>query len=283
MGLFRKKTGGPEELATLKAEMASLRERLDDADRQKAELLTKIDTVDQSSTALNKRVDSLDTTNAALDERVGTVGSQAAAAATQHAGTVNELSAQVEHLAARLTTTKPEVPPPPPAAVVDPRIDELTGRLSDLDSLQERLAELTSNVATLQTAEPAEGSSDEPGARDTEELEELRSQMADMADKMQTIDGRMTNVSIELANQLTELSNDLELLIDQPDGSDAPVHDANQLQLELEDRVDQQVDKAMGEIQMSTERLAQEQARYEIKFREDLAELADRLRRPPSR
>jgi chromosome segregation ATPase len=282
MGLFRKKTGDAEQIATLKAEMVTLRERLDDADRHKTELLAKIDTVDQSSTALNQRVDSLDTTNAALDERVGSVGSQVTAAATQHAGTVSELSAQVEKLAERLTTSKPQVPPPPPAAVVDPRVDELASRLGDLDAFQERITELACNVETLQVSASGKDESQtaQDTAPDTEELDELRSQMAEITDKMQTIDSRMTNVSIELANQLTELSNDLELLIDQPD---APLHDVNQLQLELEGRVDDQVDKAMGEIQISTERLAQEQARYEIKFREDLAELADRLRRPQTR
>ena len=37
---------------------------------------------------------------------------------------------------------------------------------------------------------------------------------------------------------------------------------------------------AIEAVQSSTERLAAEQARYQIAFREDLAELAERLRRP---
>ena len=36
----------------------------------------------------------------------------------------------------------------------------------------------------------------------------------------------------------------------------------------------------MDDVLGSTERLAAEQARYEIQFRADLAELAERLRRP---
>ncbi len=55
---------------------------------------------------------------------------------------------------------------------------------------------------------------------------------------------RVTSVSTELANQLTEIGDDIE-----------PMHE-------------------------SAERLAAEQARYQIQFRQDLAELAERIRRP---
>ena len=40
------------------------------------------------------------------------------------------------------------------------------------------------------------------------------------------------------------------------------------------------VSLAIEAVQQSTERLASEQARYQIQFRQDLAELAERLRRP---
>jgi hypothetical protein len=48
----------------------------------------------------------------------------------------------------------------------------------------------------------------------------------------------------------------------------------------LEARISQRLDAAMDDVLDSTERLAAEQARYEIQFRADLAELAERLRRP---
>ena len=49
---------------------------------------------------------------------------------------------------------------------------------------------------------------------------------------------------------------------------------------ELEARIAERLDTAMEDVLDSTERLAAEQARYEIQFRTDLADLAERLRRP---
>jgi hypothetical protein len=52
----------------------------------------------------------------------------------------------------------------------------------------------------------------------------------------------------------------------------------------LQQRIDEEIDAKLGieldEVRTSAERLAMEQARYEIRFRQDLAELADRIRRP---
>ena len=44
-------------------------------------------------------------------------------------------------------------------------------------------------------------------------------------------------------------------------------------------QVSAEVDAAIDDVMNPTERLAAEQARYEIQFRADLAELAERLRR----
>ncbi len=49
---------------------------------------------------------------------------------------------------------------------------------------------------------------------------------------------------------------------------------------ELEARITERLDAAIDDVLDSTERLAAEQARYEIRFRADLAELAERIRRP---
>jgi hypothetical protein len=103
---------------------------------------------------------------------------------------------------------------------------------------------------------------------------------------MAAMDQRVTSVSTELANQLTELSRDIDDLNrqqaaarsaadDTPDSPGAAVDTA-----ELEARLAERLDAAMDDVLDATERLAAEQARYEIQFRADLAELADRLRRP---
>ena len=68
-------------------------------------------------------------------------------------------------------------------------------------------------------------------------------------------------MSTELANQLAELGNDIDALDAAPaaDGATAEV---------------------VGELRDGQVRLANEQARYQIAFREDLARLAEQLRRP---
>ena len=89
---------------------------------------------------------------------------------------------------------------------------------------------------------------------------------------------------MELANQLTELSSDIDELnrrSNEPVGTDSTTDSATKADTaELEARISQRLDSAMDDVLGSTERLAAEQARYEIQFRADLAELAERLRRP---
>ena len=93
--------------------------------------------------------------------------------------------------------------------------------------------------------------------------DESKRQLSQLAEKVGALDARVNQVSLELTNQLTELSGDLERAGDQTDNA------------ELIDRITAQLDAVTG----GQERLANEQARYAIQFRADLAELADRLRR----
>ncbi len=82
-----------------------------------------------------------------------------------------------------------------------------------------------------------------------------------VVEQIGALDSRITSVSTELANQLNELGNDIESLHNRPPGE--PVGD-----------------EALDVLRDSQERLANEQARYQIAFREDLAKLAEQLRRP---
>ena len=81
----------------------------------------------------------------------------------------------------------------------------------------------------------------------------------ELAEELANLDARVTAVSTELANQLTELGKDIDALNDgpPPGGPDGAV---------------------LGEIRDGQTRLANEQARYQIAFREDLARLAEQLR-----
>jgi uncharacterized protein involved in outer membrane biogenesis len=82
----------------------------------------------------------------------------------------------------------------------------------------------------------------------------------ELATKVTNLDARVTSVSTELANQITELSTDIDSLDRRPNGNGVTA-------------------EVVGELHDGQIRLANEQARYQIAFREDLARLAEQLRR----
>jgi len=105
---------------------------------------------------------------------------------------------------------------------------------------------------------------DEADGRRTAELAERPNADLDaLASKLADLDARVTSVSTELANQVSELGHDIDALAHAP----APNGHAPP-------------DAVLGELRDGQVRLANEQARYQIAFREDLARLAEQLRRP---
>jgi len=113
-----------------------------------------------------------------------------------------------------------------------------------------RLDELTAKLTDLESR-PAPEPIDQGGRLD------------ELATKLAELDARVTSVSTELANQVSELGNDIDALGNRPPGE--PPGEA-----------------VLGELRDGQVRLANEQARYQIAFREDLARLAEQLRRPGS-
>jgi len=85
---------------------------------------------------------------------------------------------------------------------------------------------------------------------------------SEATDRIGTVDARLTQVATELANQISELSGELEASADSIAQQGSVVDPA---------LVDELLD--------AQDRLAAEQARYQIAFRQDLAEVVDRLRR----
>jgi chromosome segregation ATPase len=116
--------------------------------------------------------------------------------------------------------------------------------------IEQMKAEMSSLREALERQEVRPTPAD-PGER----LEELASKLAEL-------DARVTSVSTELANQIGELGNDLDALDNRPPNE--PPDGA-----------------LIGELRDGQVRLANEQARYQIAFREDLARLAEQLRRAP--
>ncbi|HEY7628159.1 MAG TPA: hypothetical protein VH761_13880, partial [Ilumatobacteraceae bacterium] len=141
---------------------------------------------------------------------------------------------------------------------------ELGGQIA---SLRERVTQLSEHPAVV---------ADDVGPANNE----LQSQISQLAERMSVndnearavrehmalLDQRLTNVSTELANQISELGRDIDGL-----GQRLP---------EVVDGVvsDEVIDALRG----GQVKLANEQARYEIAFREDLAALAEQLRRGTS-
>ena len=91
----------------------------------------------------------------------------------------------------------------------------------------------------------------------------LGAQLDRISKRLDDLDARITSVSTELANQISELGGDI---------------DAMQKWAEAEPMADEVAEM----LRDSQERLASEQARYQIAFRDDLAKLAEQLRRARS-
>jgi hypothetical protein len=129
---------------------------------------------------------------------------------------------------------------------------------ADKDELGSRVHSLTTKLETPATRTPPPPPPEPPKPVITEaDLDILRARLQRLSDRLDGVDARITSISTELANQLTELSGDVESI--------AKEHPPT--------------DDIVVEIRDAQVKLANEQARYQIAFREDLADLAERLKR----
>ena len=129
---------------------------------------------------------------------------------------------------------------------------------ADKDELGSRVHTLTTKLATPATPTPPPPPPEPPKPVITEaDLDILRARLQRLSDRLDAVDARITSISTELANQITELSGDVESI--------AKEHPPT--------------DDIVVEIRDAQVKLANEQARYQIAFREDLADLAERLKR----
>ena len=169
------------------------------------------------------------------------------------------LGDQVRGLSTRLDTP-PEPPPPPPAP--EPTVSQ-----DEFRAIVGRVREITTRLDTAQQSavddeQTVDRAAFESVGREVhtlgeriDELDTVRDQVQSVATRLDQLDARITSISNELANQITELSSDLEAL-----NGHEPAPD-------LVDR--------LRDTQL---KLANEQARYQIVFRQDLAHLADFLK-----
>ena len=130
-------------------------------------------------------------------------------------------------------------------AELDQKVEGVVAELGDrVDGITHRLDEKDSELLPPPVVDPAD-------------LDSLRERLDRMATRLDEVDQRITSISTELANQLSEISNDVEAM----GGKEPPT------------------DEVVDELRDAQTRLASEQARYQIAFRQDLADLADRLRK----
>jgi len=130
---------------------------------------------------------------------------------------------------------------------------------ADKDELGSRVHSLTAKLETPATPTPPPPPPQPPKPAVSEaDLDLVRARLQRLSDRLDVVDARITSISTELANQITELSGDVESI--------AKEHPPT--------------DDIVVEIRDAQVKLASEQARYQIAFREDLADLAERLKRP---
>jgi chromosome segregation ATPase len=234
-----------------------------------AELQAQLDAAVAERAALENRL-------AALDHGVGAIGEELVKLASAHGATNEHLRSIEDRVLA-----------------ADVRVDAINLRLgdvetltADLDAINQRLASFASEPEPAgeppapSPPPPPPPPPPAPGGDDmSDRLAELRAQLDALTEATSAIDARVTGVSMELANQLTELGRDVDELnrrtAESAAGGPTEVDTA-----ELEARITQRLEAAIEDVLDSTERLAAEQARYEIRFRADLADLAERIRRP---
>ena len=256
-----------------------------------AALQAQLDEVNSERAALEARIATLGTTNDQLDQRL---------AALDHG--VQSMGEQLVTLSTSSTETTRRI------ELIDDRVDQVEALRGDLDEINQRIQAFEpvgtptpgpppppdQTSGPLEVPPPPGAALRVPVAADplliefdapddlNERVEQLREQLDELTRQTSSIDSRVTSVSMELANQLTELGSDIDELNrrwNQPAGSGS-ASDVDTA--ELEARIAERLDVAIDDVLDSTQRLAAEQARYEIQFRSDLAELAERIRRPGS-
>jgi len=282
MGLFNRRDETREQLETLRAELSTMRQRLDESEGAKAKLAEHLGRVEAEHRQLTDQVGSMETKVGAVETRVVDVAASVTPAIEDVEAVraevvrLGSLADRVDDLSDTISIQRATLPPPTAA----PDHDVLAVLQQQLDQLAELIAhqrEHIANIAVVATDSVERTDSalaemrsviDADGTGQREVVDsETRSQLGLLAEKVGAIDSRVNQVSLELTNQLTELSNDVDRA-----GSTTDVSEA------LDDLV-----ARLDEVTGGQERLANEQARYAIQFRSDLAELAERLRRPGTR
>jgi uncharacterized coiled-coil DUF342 family protein len=247
-----------DQLDAVRGERAALEARIVGLGKSNDELDLRLAALDQGMQSMGEQIVTLSTSSTDTNRRIRAIDGRVAQV-EELGSDIDQINQRLQSFESATPTPTPPPPAPPSASPPSPPSDTPPG-------------------PAVPPPPPPLIEFDAPGDVD-ERIAELRDQLDNLARQTSSIDERVTSVSMELANQLTELSTDIDELQRR---SSEPVSGgtADSDTTELEARIAERLDAAMDDMLDSTERLAAEQARYEIQFRADLAELAERLRRP---
>ena len=161
-------------------------------------------------------------------------------------------------------------------------LDDLSRRVGEVDALKLQVAEvevIKRQVAHLDAVNAKIASLDELNSK-LSDLSERVTVSADDArqakDQTATLHERISNVSHELANQLGELSREIDGLSGRGTAPSMPPPLPAPANFEPSQLV---AEELVSQLRSSQIKLANEQARYEIAFRQDLAKLAEQVKR----
>ena len=235
-----------EQAATLAQQIDETGGRSGQTDQQISEIWARlVGAEEQTRTALDHAAG----LESRLDETSSAISSFASAAPQAN---TEEIDRQLSELRERLDH---QASLPDRLADLDRRLAAMPDRGSDIQQLQDRINELAASVPdtgglSAQLNELSERVSSSEG--------DSRTALA----QAKALDERILNVSTQLANQLGELSRDMDSLATRQPATVAVQMD----------------DDAAQTLRTVQVKLAAEQARYEISFREDLAMLAEQVR-----
>ena len=271
MGLFKKPAKDAGELVALKAEIAAMGARLAASESEKHQIGTQVrgleDRLESVMTAPVPTRPSVDPAELMLvnariqrlTDRLEVVATSAVEPVVAPAPSLEELAElrdTVSGLAERIDAVAMSAVQP--TAALAPSLDEFAELRAAVSGLVERVERPARFSATPPPPPPPVAASPETVANpEPVSIAEIHQRLDAMAERISGVDQRVTSVSTELANQLSELSGEIDTI-----GTSQPANE-----------------HLVAEIREAQTRLSNEQARYQIAFRQDLADLAERLKR----